>query len=230
MSSIERHGINTPIPDGFNVVVIDHHKSNKGWGMYNIVDTCEMYPSTCSMLYEICSILDINLTKNLATLLLTGVSGDTGFFMYGVTSKVLKDSAELFAKGADYELIKRKILGSMDISELHFMSQVFSQAEINKDAVIIPISNDTWVTYGKASYKNEFVVYYLNKIDETRCGILIIEEEPRVLRFEFRSRDIEFDVSELAIALGGGGHKNAAGATIKDMTLSEAIEKVKKLL
>ncbi len=230
MSSADRHGFSSPIPESLQTVVIDHHISNKGWGTVNIVDTQEYFPSTCSMLFEIAKQLNKPLTKVRATTLLTGIAGDTGFFMYGLSPEVLQSAAELIRYGADYELIKKNIVGSMDIAELQFMSQAFSQAELYKDALIITIPNDMWLTYGKSPHKNEFVVYYLSKIEGTKLGILIIEEEKRVFRLEFRSRDVAFDVSTLATALGGGGHKNAAGATLKNITLNEALTKVKALL
>lgn len=230
MSSSDRHGCITPAPESLKTVVIDHHVSNKGWGTHNIVDSEEKYPSTCSMLYEICSQLGVAVTKDRATTLLTGIAGDTGFFMYGISSEVLVGTAELLRHGADYELIKKNLLGSMDISELQFMSKAFSQANIYKDVLFVTIPHDMWITYGKAPHKNEYVVYYLSKIEGTRLGVLILEEEPNVFRLEFRSRDRAFDVSDLAIGLGGGGHKNAAGATLKNMTMVEAVEKVKSLL
>lgn len=230
MSSADRHGFSSPIPESLQSVVIDHHISNKGWGTINIVDSQEYFPSTCSMLLEICRRLNISISSHRATMLLTGIAGDTGFFMYGLSPEVLEGAAWLLEQGADYELIKKNIVGSMDITELEFMSQAFSQAELHKDALIITIPHDMWVSYGKTEHKNEFVVYYLSKIEGTKLGILIIEEDPHVFRLELRSRDISFDVSKLATTLGGGGHKNAAGATLKNITLNEAVTKVKALL
>ncbi|KXK12233.1 MAG: Bifunctional oligoribonuclease and PAP phosphatase NrnA [Microgenomates bacterium OLB23] len=80
MAAGDRHGIATPIPENLNIVVIDHHISNKGWGTVNIIDNKEQYVSTCSMLLTFFKELHINITANRATTLLTGIAGDTGFF------------------------------------------------------------------------------------------------------------------------------------------------------
>jgi phosphoesterase RecJ-like protein len=57
-------------------------------------------------------------------------------------------------------------------------------------------------------------------------GISLIELEPNIVKISFRTRDSDiFDVSRLAVALGGGGHKAAAGATLK-MSCDEAVKKV----
>ena len=74
-----------------------------------------------------------------------------------------------------------------------------------------------------------FFVYYLNKINNTDVGILLIEDEKQLIRLEFRSRDLEINVADKARLLGGGGHKNAAGAMLRNITLTEATEKVKQL-
>jgi phosphoesterase RecJ-like protein len=229
MSSIDRHGIATPLPESFTTIVIDHHISNQSWGTLNLVDTNERYPSTCSMLYQLAKDLQFAISIERATMLMTGIMGDTGFFMYGLSPEVLKDASELLVLGANYELIKEKLVGSMDISELTFIAKVLERAELYKNVLIVSIPYDIWKTYGKAQHKNEFIVYYLNKINNTDVGILLIEDEKQLIRLEFRSRDLEINVADKARLLGGGGHKNAAGATLKNTSLSEGIEKVKAL-
>lgn len=230
MSTGDRHGIAAAMPKGLYIINIDHHISNQGWGTENIVDTQERYPSTCSLLYMLFKQLDIPTNKKRATLLLTGISGDTGFFMYGLSPEVLQHAAELLEAGASYEEIKKNLIGSLDVTELTFISRVLERAEIYKEALLVSIPYDIWMTYGKAPDRNDLIVYYLNKIAGTRAGILLIEEEPFTVRLEFRSRDVAFEVTALAKSLGGGGHKNAAGATLKHTSLEEAIQKVKQLL
>jgi phosphoesterase RecJ-like protein len=59
---------------------------------------------------------------------------------------------------------------------------------------------------------------------------MLIETNPGEVKCSFRTRDqVEFDVSKVALALGGGGHKAAAGATVK-MPISEAVEHVEKVI
>jgi phosphoesterase RecJ-like protein len=53
-------------------------------------------------------------------------------------------------------------------------------------------------------------------------SVALIEIEPQLIKVSIRSQDINvFDVSQLAVALGGGGHKGAAGAVLK-MSLGDA--------
>ena len=68
----------------------------------------------------------------------------------------------------------------------------------------------------------------LKSVVGTEIGATMIESEPQHVKISFRTRDQEkYDVSKIAVALGGGGHKSAAGARLI-MPLNEAIEKVVK--
>ncbi|KXK12234.1 MAG: DHHA1 domain protein [Microgenomates bacterium OLB23] len=153
--------------------------------------------------------------------------------MYGsetALAETFRDTASLFEAGADYQIVKKSILGSMELGDLAFMAKALDNADIYKKALIVPVSHELWQTYGSSLHKNEFVVYYLSKIKDTNIGVLIIEEQPTTFRLEFRSRDVTFNVAKLAVTLGGGGHKNAAGATLRNMSMQEAIQAVKNLL
>ncbi len=61
-------------------------------------------------------------------------------------------------------------------------------------------------------------------VKETDFGMIMIEIKEKSLAISLRSRT-DFDVSKIAVALGGGGHKNAAGATIEGKEYNKAVEK-----
>jgi nanoRNase/pAp phosphatase (c-di-AMP/oligoRNAs hydrolase) len=61
-------------------------------------------------------------------------------------------------------------------------------------------------------------------------GIAIIEKEAGKVSLSFRTRDSEkYDLTKIVTALGGGGHKGAAGAKLTD-SMQNVLEKVQKLL
>lgn len=68
-------------------------------------------------------------------------------------------------------------------------------------------------------------VEFVKQIEGTDFGFVLVEEEPGETRGNLRSRrqseDGGYDVSQVAVALGGGGHKAAAGFRLK-MSLPEA--------
>jgi nanoRNase/pAp phosphatase (c-di-AMP/oligoRNAs hydrolase) len=60
----------------------------------------------------------------------------------------------------------------------------------------------------------------------TEFGIVMLEESPGELRASFRARSTEFDVSKIALALGGGGHAGAAGVMVISGSFEDSVKKV----
>ena len=72
----------------------------------------------------------------------------------------------------------------------------------------------------------EGVANRLKSVIGWNVGILMIEVAPNKIKVNFRTRDSQrFDVSKLAVVLGGGGHRSASGAVLS-MPLPEAISLV----
>src|SRR6056297_1748026 len=99
-SSPDRVGRVQELFDFRRVVVVDHHATNTNFGHINWVDS--NYASTAQMVKEILENLNIKYNKDLATMNLTGIATDTGFFRYSNTdTKVFRDAADLIEKGAE---------------------------------------------------------------------------------------------------------------------------------
>jgi phosphoesterase RecJ-like protein len=62
-------------------------------------------------------------------------------------------------------------------------------------------------------------------VKDTDFGIMMEERDNATLSISLRSRG-NFDVSEIAKELGGGGHRAAAGAEVKGLDFDDAVEKV----
>ncbi len=88
---------NTPI------INIDHHASNPLFGTYNLVDTAAS--STCEILYDLFRKIDAKIDKQIATLLLFGIIGDTNCFKNSIRPETFAVTGELVALGAGYDQI-----------------------------------------------------------------------------------------------------------------------------
>ena len=60
-------------------------------------------------------------------------------------------------------------------------------------------------------------------------NFIALLEQKYDCRLNFRSRG-KYIINDIAIEFGGGGHKLAAGATAKDLTIHEIESKILKLL
>ena len=215
-----------PIPD-IPLINIDHHKTNKNFGTINLVDG--KITSTAEMVYLIISDWSKAIDKKVATALLAGMIGDTGAFRYpGVTGQTLNIAGELIEKGADKDKIIHHIYRSVDFKLLKFWGEVLKRMEIDEKSGFVwsAVPYEDFKKYkkpkdGKGSAASNFTQI----VKDTKFGMVMVEEQRRNLLISIRSRT-GFDTTEIATALGGGGHIYASGAKVEGMEFDEAVEKV----
>ena len=206
------------------LVVIDHHKSNDMYGEINIVD--EKVSSCAEVLYLVFEDLGVKITKDIATALLTGILGDTGVFRFpSVTPKTMDVARALMEKGADKNLIIYNVYASLDFELIKFWGEVLRRMIKEKKFIWSAIPYDVFREYGKPGYGKETAASsFAQIVKDTDFGLIIVEERPGILAISFRSRS-KADVSVLAERLGGGGHKDAAGAKVEG-EFGEALKKI----
>lgn len=214
------------LPD-IEKIVIDHHKTNTRFGDINLID--DSRSSATELLYLLFLDWQVDIDRDLATSLLTGILGDTGAFEYhNTTPRTLHIAAELMEKGADKDGILLKIFRSKPMNLMKFWGKVLDNMEVDENGKF------TWCAIPYEVYKNlgepqtareSASSLFTRMIDGTEFGIVMLEESPGYLRASFRARSTDFDVSKIALQLGGGGHAGAAGATVEG-NFEEAVNKV----
>lgn len=224
MSDVDMLGTPVQFPPQLPIVVIDHHKTNTGWGTINWVSADTT--SCTEVLYNFFATENIEYSADAALALLTGLATDTGFFAHIYTGAPLKVAADLIdTYNLDYQKIIFNIQKQLNIEDVLFMGNALSLMKVNfeKKVAFLPIPYKSWMNFGEAGANNFLLTSYLSSINGTELGILVIEEKPGTFRIQFRSRNRDYDVSALAKKLGGGGHKNASGATVIADSIDEAI-------
>jgi phosphoesterase RecJ-like protein len=220
-------GISDFNPHGVGVVNFDHHETNEVTFGNSIIS--KGLSSTTELLYGVFEDWGIKLDKDIATCLLSGIIGDTGVFRYtNVTSRTLEISKKLMDLGADKNMIVMKTYGSIPFNEMKFWGRILDLMKFEKDYnfVWVAISLDEYEKYGRPSEaKSASASNFASIVDGTDFGIIIVEEKKDFVTCSFRSRG-DFDISPIAQELGGGGHKEAAGARIIGLSFDEAIKKV----
>lgn len=220
LEMISKMPIPTSLPDTLMTVVIDHHASNIGYAKLNIIRP--EYPATAQLLYDIFKILDIKVDRNIALNLFMGIYTDTGGFRYENTNiDTFKIASELVSIAPDYYKTISVMENSKRYEALVFEGLALSSVKTFYDGILAVscVSNDDLI---KNNIINEDIsTGYISGKLKSVLGIYvsatIIEVEKNVLKISFRTSDSKrFDVSKLAIALGGGGHIAAAGATFYD--------------
>lgn len=222
---------NLPLPKA-PIVVIDHHKTNTGFGNFNLIDQVS---STAEILYNLFGDWKVKITKKTATALLTGIIGDTGSFKYtNTTEKVLFVSSKLIDVGADNNEISLNLFNSYGEDELKLMGVLLKNIKVEKECFTwTSVPYEVYEKYKRPNEaQSEVAGSFIRGIKNTKFGMVIVERKKGFLDISFRSRIKGFDVSELAKEFGGGGHLMASGASFKiddyNLAVRMVIKKAKR--
>ncbi len=207
-------------------ICIDHHLEEEPFADLYIVDTD--VPATSELLYRIFhSVNPDSITKPIAEALYAGIMTDTGSFKFPKTdSETHIITADLLKRGVDPYTIYQHIFESGEINKLHLLGKALERIELHCNgkiaAMVLPhsIFNETQT---KESDVENFTDYVLS-IRNVVIGLVFIELGDGV-KISFRSKG-DIAVNSLAKHFGGGGHKNASGARLKNIGLTETVATV----
>lgn len=227
-SNLERIGrVAEILTDGVEIVNIDHHPSNEGFGKHNLVLGKES--STVEIVYDLFTAMNIPLSPGIAALVYTGILCDTGRFLFpNTTSRSLEICSEMVKHGASPDIIAKKLYFRMSHETAKALSAALSTLEFHFDGIVSCIHLSNGAVSSINDIDTEGFVDYLLAIDGTEVEFLMVEKEPCQFRISFRSKS-RVDVNEVAKHFGGGGHTRASGCTVEG-TVSEVKGKILKVL
>ncbi len=208
-----------------NIVInIDHHESNNYFGSINIID--KKAPSTTYILYNIFRLLNIEITKDMASNLISGIYTDTGGFMHtNTTANSYRVASKLIQLGAEIKPIIKYIFNNRNISSLKLWGKVFCKLSINSEGIAVSAITKDDIQSCSATYNDlSGVIDYINAIPEAKYTLLLTEKE-NMVKGSLRTQK-EYNLDQIANKLGGGGHKKAAGFAIPGRIESEVVWKI----
>lgn len=207
-------------------IEIDHHSVNAMFADLNYVDP--VAPSCCQVLIAMFEYYGVEITKDLATCILTGIITDTGGFQWGgVTPETFEFAAELIRKGAKLKEICRIALRKKSKAHCELEKLVYNRMEYFEDGKIALayLTLDDYNTLNTEMGDDEGLVEMLRDIEGVEVAVLLKEKEgTNGFKVSLRSHET-INVSDIALLLGGGGHRGAAGCFISG-TVEHAKEKI----
>lgn len=219
-------------PEHLKVIVIDHHPSNTRYGHINLV--LDQEPSNCQVIYQLAKELGWKVSPAAAICLLVGIYTDTGGFRYLKTqaAQTFQIAAELTMINPDLEKAIFELDNHNDANRLIAEGIALSNIrQICDDQVAISIISYADIQKHQLTARDTEKLGIANKlisVDSWQIGISMIETEPNQINVSIRTRDAQqYDLTKLAKALGGGGHKAAAGANF-DNTIEQAIDQIEQ--
>ena len=192
---------------------IDHHQSNEFYGDVNIVK--KGYSSTCELVFDLINEINLPIDKEISMSLLTGISTDTGRFLYSATTAdTLAKASKLVENGADMMNINELIYQSKKFEAQLLENEILSKTEIYNDYVAFRVvMTDQLNKYNVEISDIDSVINTFRDTDKIKISVLIKQQTEYEYKVSFRSKG-NIDVGLIAKNLGGGGHKNAAATRI----------------
>ena len=210
-------------PPHLKTLMIDHHPSNTAFGSLNIIDPS--YSAVCELLFDLFTDWNIQISKDIAVCLFVGIYGDTGGFRYSSTStRTMKIVASLTEIYPDFISLVNQIENNLSKKEIYFERLALQSLEtfFNDSVAVCNISYDDIqkLNIKSEDVDNNKIASLLIKAKGWEVGVMMIERKVNEIGVSLRSRGV-VDVSKIAVKFGGGGHKPAAGLTLK-MSMEEA--------
>ncbi len=206
-------------------LIIDHHLEPHPFGAYYLVD--DEATSTGELIYKLFRAMEIPVTSDIATQLYTAIMTDTGSFRYPRTDpEIHQIAADLIAHGADPTACYVNVYEQWTTGRMRLMGEVLDSMKTAYEGKLayVTCTQKMFHDTGTTEVETDNFTTYPMSIRGVVIGILF-NELINGVKISFRSKG-DIPVNQLAAEFGGGGHFNAAGARLVDISLEEAVRDV----
>jgi phosphoesterase RecJ-like protein len=214
--------------DGAHLLNIDHHHDNTRFGTLDYV--VPEASCTAEIIWDLMHGLGMAPSTAVAQALYVGLVTDTGRFMYENTGpRAHQMAAELIEAGVDVQAIYRKLYEGLPFAKLALLGRALSQVRRfdSGDLTLAALSAEDFREAQAQDSYSEGVIDHLRALQGTKVAALVREltapERCGQRKVSLRASDDDVDVSAIARAQGGGGHRRAAGFSTT-LELEELIE------
>jgi len=217
-ASIERlGGLGAQLKAAEASVVLDHHASSTRFGSINLVDPGAA--ATSVVADELLTRLGVVLDAEIAECLYVALATDTGSFRFSSTTPdVHRLAARLIATGIPIGEVSRRLFDTRPYGAVKLFGEVLCRATLEPaEAGGLGLAW-TYATladlerYDQRPHVLEALIDSVRCVAEADVACLVKQVRPTEWSVSLRSKG-GVDVSRVAVALGGGGHRNAAGFT-----------------
>jgi phosphoesterase RecJ-like protein len=204
--------------EGRHLLNIDHHHDNTNFGTLNYV-----VPSACctaEIVWGLMRELGVRPSASVAQALYVALITDTGRFMYentGPSAHLM--AAELIEAGVDVPAVYRQLYENVQPEKLTLLATALQHLRRidGGELTLSWLSAEDFERAGAEDNYSEGIIDHLRAVQGTRVAVLVREltgpERRGKRKVSLRATDDDVDVSAVARAQGGGGHRRAAGFT-----------------
>lgn len=212
-SDLQRTGV-TGLDRTF-VINIDHHPGNAGYGQINWFDSSAA--ACAEMVFDLIQALGVPLSLDIATHVYLAILTDTGSFHYaGISPRTFDICRQLLEAGVDAVAMSRQVFDSNSMGRLRILGALLNAMQVDSSGrVATMVVDQALIASTGATYEDtEGVVNMPLTVKEIVAVIFLKQSEGDEYRVSLRSKG-DHDIGGVAKLYGGGGHKNAAGCTVR---------------
>ncbi|HEU4421328.1 MAG TPA: bifunctional oligoribonuclease/PAP phosphatase NrnA [Pilimelia sp.] len=198
-------------------IVLDHHASNTRFGGIHLIDASAA--ATGMVVEQLLARLGVRLDTEIAECLYVALATDTGSFRFDMTTPAVHEmAARLIATGIRPGDISRRIFDTRPFGSVRLYGDVLSRACLEPAAAGGAGMVWTYATLDDLARHDQEPYVLEPLIDSVRCAAeadvscVVKQVGAGEWAVSMRSKGA-VDVSRVAVALGGGGHRLAAGFT-----------------
>lgn len=194
---------------------VDHHMTNASYAKLNVVNGG--LAAAGELIFDLIGLLPWPMNKQAATCLYCALMTDTGNFAYRNTRpSTLRIAADLLERGADNNEINRMVYRTVPLCKQKLLGVALTNAAFFAEGAIglTYVTLEDFARVGASEEDTEGIIDHIRDIEGVEIAILIREAGAGLYKVSLRSK-LRADVGAIAQSLGGGGHRQAAGCTIK---------------
>lgn len=215
------------------IINIDHHPTNPRFGHLNVVEPKKA--SASQLVAQLIDELGVVWSKEMAENIYTGIVADTGSFQFSNTDEdALRTAARMVELGANPAKVANYLYYDLPERNLHLLAKALNTLRTDESGKIatIEVTKEMMDSTGTEADATEGFVDYARSVRGVEVAVLFRQTTADEYKISFRSKG-SLDVAQIARFYGGGGHREAAGCTVKGTLQDvkrEVIEKVRNAI
>ena len=208
---------------------IDHHSSATSFTDCELVDAGSA--SCAELVYDVLTAMGCRMDKAMAEAVYVGTSTDTGCFRYAnTTAHTFATAAACAQAGADIYKLNMELFETNTLARLRMQGWIVEHLKMLRGGTmcVCPIPKQVELDMGVTGDDMDNISSFPRTVAGVCMAATLREAENGAVKLSVRAIP-GYDATRVTEPFGGGGHKGAAGATMK-MTLSEAAEAVERVM
>ena len=206
-----------------NVVVIDHHDSNEQTISNGLIIIDRNASSTCEMITDLIDYEKLDITKEVATIILSGIVLDTNNYVIKTTTDTFRTSYILSKQGANAQHVQ--FLLKQDLKKYLARQKVLTNIkQIKKVALTSGKSNVIYRREDLAKIADTLLLF-----DNIEASFIVGKLDDKSIGISARSLG-RINVGKVLESFNGGGDEFEAGASIKNTTIKNVEGELKEII